>query len=138
MHEISSDNIEELAIPCMIPETCRNLGLFMGRYHACYMHGSLPIFHAWNVHVPCMESGAFHAYSMCGSGAFHAWYRHIPCVVQVYFMRGVGGFHAWYWRIPHVVQPCVCTVRGTVTGIPMHAPCTVQDTYRFCTCILYL
>ena len=95
------------------------------------------IFHAWNLADSMHETCIFQA-------IFHAWYWHIPCLVQAYSMRDTGVFHAWYRHIPCMVlaySMCgtgVCTVCGT--GIPMHAPCTVQaaapynkHTYRFCT-----
>ena len=84
MYEISSDNFEEFAIPCMIPETCKDLGRFTGGYHECYMYGLLPIFHAWNVHVPCMESGPFYACSMHGSGIDY----------RATYVYGIGTGHA--------------------------------------------
>ena len=92
--------------------TGRDLGHFTDRYRACYMHELLP-------DISCMFQAIF-----------YAWYRRIPCLVQAYSLHGTGVFYAWY--------RCVCTMRGT--GIPMHAPCTVQaaapfnkHTYRFCT-----
>ena len=86
-----------------------------GPFHAHSMCGTgvfMLEFHALYRCIPC----AIQAYSMSGKGVFHAWYRHIPCVVKEYSMRGTGAFHAWY--------RCVFTVYST--GIPVHAPCTVQ------------
>ena len=72
MHEISSDNFEVFAIPCMIPETCKDLGRFTGG------------FHVWNVHVPCTESGPFYACSMHGSGIDN----------RATYVYGIGTGHA--------------------------------------------
>ena len=114
--------------PCMIPEACKDLGRFTGRYRACYMHGLLPIFHAWSMHVPCMESGPHFmhipcvvlASSMHGTGEFHAWYRRIPCMVQAYSMHGTCVFYVWYRHILCVVQ--AYSMRGT----GMYLPCMVH------------
>ena len=69
MHEISCNNIEEFTIPCMIPEICMQpagilqvSAMHVTCMHYClhFMHG-VCIFNACSVHVPCIESGAFHA-----------------------------------------------------------------------------
>ena len=141
--------------PCMIPEACKDLGRFAGRYRACYMHGLLPIFHAWSMHVPCMESGPisciFHAWylplpcmvqvnSMHDTGVFHAWYRRIPCMVHVYSMCGTGIFSAWYRRIPCMVQACVYRAwyRYSHAWTMYSTGIYTKHTYRFYTCIQYL
>ena len=119
--------------PCMIPEPCMSQAgtwgvIQVGTMHVTCMNYCL-IFHACCMHgiwwISCMKHACFKPYSMRGTGVFHVWYGHIPCMVQAYSMRGTGVFHAWYRR---------------GTGIPMHAPCTVQvaapynkHTYRFCT-----
>ena len=101
--------------------------------HYClhFMHG-VCIFNACSVHVPCIESGAFHAwnvhvaciietypcmvqtYSMLGTDVFHAWYRHIPCVVLAFSMC-----------VPWVVQVFPCIHHTVVTP-------TVQNMYKCC------
>ena len=85
------------------------------KFHACYMHGLVPNFHACSMyekyayfmHETCM----FWAYSMRGTGVYQARYRHIPCVVQAYSKHNTGVFHAWYRHIPSTIQ--VYSMRGT-------------------------
>ena len=90
---------------CMnIIHTYMDLGCFTSNYHVYYMHGLMPAFHAWNVHVSCLECAFF----MHGMSILHAWNAHETGTFLACLYSGelallsscmCGGGRVWVWGI---------------------------------------